>query len=163
MNLNRNWGGTLKLNYKFSEDMKYVGAKYYRISISEADTNGDPTGTRHYLSNGLAWEKSVIVGGSIDIESEVLGPVTLGGNANLYKIPYDADADWNAGQYHGFLNTKDSRWDDPTKRHLVTVEVFDDAGTRLRPTGTTPTGLPGAETEAAFQISSSLSGFGTDC
>lgn len=149
-NLNRNWGGTLKLNYKISEDMKDIGARYYRISVTEADSNGNPTGTRHYLNSGLAWEKAVIVGTDIEIQSEVLGPDTVGGNNYLYKIPYDADEEWSAGQYHGFLNTTDSRWIDPTKRHLVTIEIFDANGTRLRPNGTPATGEPGNEVEAAF-------------
>ena len=149
-NLDRNWGGTLSLNYKFSEDLKGVGARYYRISITEAAGNGSPTGTRHYLSDGLAWKKSVVVGTDVEIQSENLGPFTEGGNEYLFKIPYDADADWQAGQYHGFLNTNDLRWQEPTKRHLVTVEVFDAAGTRLRPTGTPATGLPGSETQADF-------------
>jgi hypothetical protein len=152
-NLNRNWGGTLKLNYKFSEDMKSVGAVYYRIGIAEADNNGNPTGSPDYLSAGLAWDKTVVIGTDVLVQSVVLGPDPdgiQGGNANLYKIPYDADADWNAGQYHGYLNTNDSRWNDPTKRHLLTVEVFDAAGTRLRPTGTAATGQPGGETEADF-------------
>jgi hypothetical protein len=155
-NLNRNWGGTLKLNYKFSEDMKAIGAEYYRIGIAEADVNGNPVaGTSEFLPAGpvsaaLAWEYSVVVGTDIEIQSENLGPFTVGGNELLYKIPYDADHDWNAGQYHGYLNTNDSRWNDPTKRHLVTVEVFDNAGARLRPNGTAATGLPGGEAEADF-------------
>ncbi|MEO6590285.1 MAG: hypothetical protein ABIP06_13385 [Pyrinomonadaceae bacterium] len=149
-NLNRNWGGTLKLNYKFSEDMKAVGARYYRISITEADNNGNPTGAREYLSDGLAWKKFVIVGTDIETQSENLGPDTVGGNANLFKIPYNADGAWLAGQYHGFLNTNDVRWNNLNKRHLVTVEVFDSAGARLRPTGTPATGLPGSETTANF-------------
>ncbi|HEV2828805.1 MAG TPA: hypothetical protein VGW76_14500 [Pyrinomonadaceae bacterium] len=147
-NLNRNWGGTLKLNYKFSEDMRNapVGAKYYRISITEADSSGHPTGARNYLSDGLAWEKSIVTSTGVAIVPVNLGPFPVGEESNLFLIPYDADADWNAGQYHGFLNTNDSRWNDPTKRHLVTLEVFDAAGHRLHPTGTAPTGLLGTAT-----------------
>src|SRR5262245_28071912 len=33
----RNWGGTLKLNYMFSEDLRLLDAKYYRVSITAAD------------------------------------------------------------------------------------------------------------------------------
>jgi hypothetical protein len=152
-NLNRNWGGTLKLNYKFSEDMRTapVNARYYRISITEADATGAPVGAPNYLSAGLSWEKSEPDGmGGVNIVPVVLGPFSAGGQDNLFLIPYDADADWNAGQYHGYLNTTDPRWSDPTKRHLVTLEVFDAAGTRLRPTGTPASGAPGAETTAPF-------------
>src|SRR5262249_34904299 len=88
-NLNRNWGGTLKLNYKFSEDMKSVGAKYYRISITESDSSGHPTGTRNNLSDGLSWKKSVPNGtGGVDIVSVALGPFPVGGQENLFLIPY---------------------------------------------------------------------------
>ncbi len=152
-NLNRNWGGTLKLNYKFSEDMKNapVGAIYYRISITEADGTGAPVGIPHYLSAGLSWEKSVPDGmGGTDIVPVVLGPFSVGGQDNLYKIPYDSDGDWNAGQYHGLLDTTDARWSDPTKRHLVTVEVFNAAGARLRPTAAPASGASGSEIAAPF-------------
>ena len=152
-NLNRNWGGTLKLNYKFSEDMRTapVGAVYYRIGIREADSNGAPVGAPNYLFDGLSWEKSVPDGmGGVNIVPVVLGPFPAGGQDNLFKIPYDADGDWNANQYHGFLDTTDARWSDPTKRHLVTLEVFDAAGTRLRPNGTPASGASGAETAAPF-------------
>ena len=157
LNLNRNWGGTLNLNYKFSADMKTIGAFYYRISLTEADVNGAPVGTRFYLSDGLSWEKIVPVGSGFDIVPETLGPFSAGGNDNLFKIPYNADAEWAAGQFHGKLNTNDIRWSDsaavapnPTKRHLVTMEVFDSAGKRLRPTGVPASGQAGVEGNAAF-------------
>lgn len=159
-NLNRNWGGTLKLNYMFSEDMRNapVGAKYYRISITEADSSGNPTGTRFFprLATGLSWDKSVPTGVGVDIVSVKLGPFgTADGltEDDLYLIPYDADVspgNWNAGQYHCYLDTLDPRWSDPTKRHLVTVEVFDATGKRLRPSAAPATGLPGSEGPAPF-------------
>jgi hypothetical protein len=153
-NLNRNWGGTLKLNYKFSEDMRAapVGAVYYRIGIAAAaDATGEPVATPDYLSAGLSWDKSEPDGmGGVNIVAVNLGPFTVGGQSALFKIPYDADGDWNAGQYHGFLDTTDARWSDPTKRHLVTVEVFDAGGVRLRPNGTPATGAGGAETAKPF-------------
>lgn len=159
--LNRNWGGTLKLNYKFSEDMRLLDAKYYRISVVESDASGNPVGPapagdRYYLSDGLSWEKSVSDGmGGADIVPVSLGPFTVGGEDNLFLIPYDNGpapngGDWNAGQYHGYLNTNDARWNDPTKRHLLTVEVFDSTGRRMRPNGTPATGLPGTEVTAPF-------------
>jgi hypothetical protein len=48
------------------------------------------------------------------------------------------------------VNTDDPRWNDPLVRHLVTVEVFDQDGRRLRPNGTPATGQPGPEATAAF-------------
>lgn len=148
--LNRNWGGTLALNYMFSEDMLSVGARYYRISVTEADDFGNPVGARNYLTDGVSWDKAVATPTGIDVVSISLGPNTVGTENNLFLIPYDTEADWDDGQYHGMLNTNDSDWSDPTKRHLVTVEVFDASGQRLRPTGTPATGLPGTETTAAF-------------
>lgn len=158
-NLNRNWGGTLKINYLFSEDMRPapVGAKYYRIGIAAAAVGtGDPIAAPDYLSAGLSWDKIVNdpILGNITVPV-TLGPFTVGTQNNLFLIPYDRNDDgttneWTAGQYHGFLDTTDSRWSDPTKRHLVTVEVFDAAGTRLRPTGTTASGAPGAEVAKPF-------------
>ena len=133
----RNWGGTLYLRYHFSEDMKGIGAKYYRISTSASDSNGNPTGARTPLSDGLSWNKYV----GFDVQTQALGPFSAGGENNLFEIPYDADQDWHSGQYHGYLATTDFA----DGRHLLTLEVFDAAGNRLRPTGA---GGPG--TDAAF-------------
>lgn len=142
----RNWGGTLKLSYMFSEDLKSIGAKYYRLSITRATAAGAPTGSREYYDQGLSWKKAV----SGDIVPVTLGPTTVGGENALYEIPYDADANWEAGQYHAHLDTNDPRWSDPLVRHLVTVEVFDATGRRLRPNGTPATGQTGTEVTAAF-------------
>jgi hypothetical protein len=155
--LNRNWGGTLKLSFLFSEGMQDIGAKFYRVSIIEANATGDPTGTRSYYDTGLSWNKSVPDGsGGVDIVPVGLGPNSAGSGANaqnfLYEIPYDTNptTEWNAGQYHAHIDTNDMRWDDPDVRHLVMLEVFDQNGQRLRPTGTPATGLGGAETTASF-------------
>lgn len=150
--LNRNWGGTLKLNYKFSEDLRALGAKYYRLSVSAADASGNPVGTRHYLSAGLSWEKTVATTTGFEVVPVVLGPFPAGGQEALYLIPYDADAEWNANQYHALLDTTDARWSDPTVRHLVTLEIFDAAGKRLRPQGTAAIDMPPAEGTAAFSF-----------
>ena len=138
------WGGSLLLRYAFSEPMKGIGARYYRISVCAADNNGNPTGTRTYLSDSVAWKKYVIVGTDVNVESVALGPVPpLGGQSNLFLIPYDADADWMSGQYHAVLGTTNFA----NGRFLLTVEVFDAAGTQLRPNGTLDSG---GTTEAAF-------------
>lgn len=144
----RNWGGVLKLYFKFSEGLRDVGAKYYRLSVTAADASGNPIGPRTYIGEGLSWEKSV--GGGVTVPVS-LGPVPpVGGQNNLYLIPYDHDADWDADQYHAYLNTNRVEWSDPEVRHLLTLEVFDDTGRRLRPNGTPATGQPGLEIEAPF-------------
>lgn len=139
----RNWGGLLKLYFKFSEGLKDVGARYYRLSITAADGSGDPTGSRDYYGTGLSWEKSVGAGVTVPVS---LGPNTVNTENNLYAIPYDSDADWDADQYHAYLNT--NAWTEG--RHLLTLEIFDQDGKRLRPPGTPPTGQPGVEIEAPF-------------
>jgi hypothetical protein len=150
----RNWGGTLKIYLKFSEGLKDVGARYYRLSVTATDASGNPIGPRQYLGDGLSWEKSVGAGVTVPVS---LGPVPpVGGENHLYTIPYDSDADWDADQYHAYLETNDSRWSgavgatDPDVRHLLTCEVFDAAGRRMRPNGTPATGQPGVEIEAPF-------------
>ncbi|HHJ15213.1 MAG TPA: hypothetical protein ENJ80_00785 [Gammaproteobacteria bacterium] len=163
----RNWGGTLKLAIMFSESMRTIGAKYYRVSVTEADDDGNPVGVSEYVTRGLSWKKAVAVSGGVDVVPVTLGPYSTTApdepQANLYEIPFDGDlgtnADWEADQYHVYLNTNSSskQWSDPgavagqpAKRHLVTIEIFDATGKRLRPNGTPSTGLPGAEIEAAF-------------
>jgi hypothetical protein len=141
--LDVNWGGSLQLRYHFSEPMKGIGATYYRISFVASDTSGNPTGPRHYLTDPLSWKKYVIVYPDILVDSQVLGPVTVGGESNLFTIPYDADADWQSGQYHGVLGSTGF----PEGRYLLTVELFDGAGQKLKPNGA-PAGDPG--TAAAF-------------
>ena len=171
----RNWGGTLNMSLMFSESLRDVGAKYYRVSVTESDANGDPVGTPEYYTRGLSWTKAVSTGGgNVDIVPVALGPdtvVTPGPAAdqdNCYLIPFDGDlptaANWEADQHHVELVTTDAgkAWseipmvggqpvnDQPTKRRLVTIEIFNANGERLRPNGTPPTGLPGPEVEAAF-------------
>lgn len=138
--LDRNWGGTLALNIMFSEDLKdaAVGARYYRVSVAAATSAGAPTGTRYYLGGGLSWTKAVSTPLGTEIVPEVLGPFSVGGHDSLYKIPYDTEANWGAGQCHAYLDTTHPDWNDPATRHLITIEIFDAAGQRLRPNGTSP-------------------------
>ncbi len=143
-----NWGGTLLLRYHFSEPMKTVGAKYYRVSVSAVDSNGNPTGPRSYLSNSVTWKKYVLVGLNINVDSEVLGPVAVGGEASLFNIPYDADALWQSGQYHGALNTAGPEF--TNGRYLLTLEVFDAAGQKLKPANAPP-GDPGTAVAFTFR------------
>lgn len=141
---NSNWGGTLALRYKFSDGMKALGAKFYRVSVSAANASGNPTGPRTYLEHGLSWLYYEISGGSINIFSASLGPTVVGGRTNLYAIPYETDRDWQSGQYHGFLDT--TQFADG--RFLVTLELFDAAGVRVRPNGTTA--IEAADRDEAF-------------
>lgn len=151
VNGNRNWGRTLPINLMIGEGMKTVGARYYRLSVTVANGSGGPVGTRHHADAPVSWKKAVPDGGGgVNVVPVALGPQTVGGQDALYTIPFDSDGDWDDGQFHALLDTQDSRWSNPDMRHLVTVEVFDDSGRRLRPQGTPATGLGGNEGTAAF-------------
>jgi hypothetical protein len=152
VNGDRNWGGTLRLNLMIGEGMRSVGARYYRVSVATADVTGAPVdGSREAVDAPVSWFRSEADGsGGVDVVPVVLGPFTVGGQNALYRIPFDSDGDWDDGQFHALLDTTDPRWNDPSVRHLVTVEIFDEDGRRLRPTGTPSSGLGGAEGTASF-------------
>lgn len=149
---NCNLGGTLNLLYRFSEPLRGVGAKYYRLTVQPADASGSPTGTPQRIGPpNSQWRKFRFSGGSIKVVAVPLaaGPVASG-ETDLWTIPYDADLksdptvseEWLANQYHGQIDT--TQFSDG--KYLLTVEVFNAAGQRLRPTG-----AGGAGTDAPFQ------------
>jgi hypothetical protein len=163
----RNLGGRLELTYSFPAALRDIGAMYYRVSISKADANGNPIGDRMYYgqginsgNDGLTWHKRV----GLDSVPVVLGPnPPVGAENYLYKIPYeDADEPWiGTVRYHALLDTRslllnvpddsDAEFGTDATNHLVTLEVFDALGHRLRPLGTPPSGLPGVEDAKAFK------------
>jgi len=153
----RNLGGNLELKFIFSLGMRHasVGAHYYRLSVCLADASGHPVGSRYYYHDGLAWEKVV----GLNVVPESLGPTSAGGEANLYRIPY-TDEPWvGSVRYHALLSTLTAALnlppatdiDSPAVNHLVTLEVFDAAGQRLRPLGSPASGQPGAEVAKPFR------------
>ena len=154
---NANWGGTLSLRFWFTEPCRDAGVRYYRVGILPADANGAPVSgaTPTYLAppNGGKWQKLVFGPGGLDVVSQPLGatPADVGGKTDLYKIPYDGDLnhateEWRDNQYHAELPTNahaDGRW-------LLTLEVFDAAGNKLRPQGTPAVASEPASTESRF-------------
>jgi len=143
----RNWGGTLKLRYHFSAPMKALGAKYYRVSVTAANASGNPIGTRKYLPVSQ-WRYYEVIGSDIYVRKQALGPHSAGTQHKLYEIPYDDDHDWQNGQYHALLNTRDYS----NGRFLLTVEVFDAAGNLLRPNGTAaPAGVASSDESFTFR------------
>lgn len=125
--LDQNLGGTLRLRYDF-DAARDVGVAYYRISVTRADDNGNPVGGTRQLHGPLSWRYAPTLdepAGSVG-----LGPHTVGGHSNLYRVP-DDDHDW-IDRHHGILDTTEL----PNGRHLLTLEVFDRDGKRLRPRGT---------------------------
>ena len=161
----RNWGGVLKLALTIAEGMKDIGARYYRISVTEADANGNAVGTPTPINTGLSWNKAI----PGEIVPVSLGPNSVGGQTSLYTIPFDVDPDtnafndWEPGQYHALINTVNFNpvgMGNLVPRHLVTVEIFDGDGNRLRPQGTAATGFGGTENEAAFTFERRISEVG---
>ena len=127
---NRNWGGTLHLRYLFTEPLRAIGARFYRVRVSRANAAGNPTGTAHYLETPISWIYHESAGGfppDIQVKSKQLN---LEGDPSFYAIPYLADATWKSGQYHAVLDT--TGFDDG--RHLVTLELYDQNQNRIIPT-----------------------------
>jgi hypothetical protein len=165
----RNLGGHLELTFNFSEAMGEgaVNARYFRVSICRADATGAPTGPRHYFGDGLTWQKF----SAGDIVPETLGPVPpVAGENFLYRIPYNAVAGPNAllspgeswtgsVRHHAVINTLKVELNvpdatdiaSPASNHLITLEVFNAAGERLRPLGVPPSGAPGTEVARPFK------------
>jgi hypothetical protein len=166
----RNLGGAVELAFTFSLGMRAasVGARYYRVSISRADASGNPTGERYFYKQGLAWDK---VAGS-DIVPESIGPVdptSVGGEPNLYRIPYSDESWVGSVRYHALINTLQDELNVPSSlpvehpdyvanvamsaaNHLITLEIFNAAGERLRPLGTAPSGQSGTELSKPFKF-----------
>ena len=149
----RNLGGAFELTFIFSLGMRApsVDAKYYRLSICKANALGEPTGPRTYYTTPLAWQR---IAGA-DIVPDLLGPATVGSEQNLYRIPY-SDEPWvGTVRYHALIDTvalggpRDT--DDPAVNHLITLEVFNTAGERLRPLGTPASGQTGTELTKPFK------------
>ena len=139
------------------------------MSICKADASGNPTGPRYYygqginpVGDGLTWQKAVVTVSGVDIVPENLGPVPpVGGENYLYRIPFDSDEDWTGSvRHHAVINTLYSALNVPDEtdiatsasNHLVTLEVFNAAGERLRPLGTPASGQPGTEVVMPFKF-----------
>lgn len=130
--LNRNFGGDVALQYEFTESMRGAGAIYYRIQVAAANASGDPVGSWTPLASPTwaTWQLNTATPGTVG-----LGPHNVGTETNLSKIPYNsgdplgANEEWQDGQYHGIIPTNAFA----TGRYLVMLEVFNAAGTRLKP------------------------------
>jgi hypothetical protein len=145
-NIGQPWGKTLHFRLKFSEGLKALGAKYYRVSVVKANSSGDPESgaVPQPLTSPVAWRRWINVGGQIKTEAVTLGPVVASnGTSALYLIPYEADAPlgWLWFQYHQTWNTTVH----DNAKHLVVVEIFDASGNRLKPNG-----APGADMAKPF-------------
>ncbi|MFL5779574.1 MAG: hypothetical protein ACJ761_11625 [Chloroflexota bacterium] len=138
--VNRPLGGGLGLRYDFL-GMQGI-ATFYRVDMAPANASGDPAGPwvpvavpqwSHWHWDGTQYVRS----------SKTLGPDANG----LFRIPYDGIAPLNSGeqwddaQFHAVLDSGAF----PNGRYLVRIEVFNAAGTRIKPAGAS-----GAGTAAGF-------------
>jgi hypothetical protein len=135
------WGKTLSFRLKFTEGLKALGAKYYRVSVAKANATGDAIGTPQQLTGAIAWSRWKWVGAQLQTEAVSLGPNVVGANSDLYLIPYESDAPdggWLWFQFHHAWNTTLH----DNGKQLVIVEVFDAAGNRIKPAAAPGAGSP---------------------
>jgi hypothetical protein len=129
--------GTLDLLLYIDPNMKTTGAEYYRFSLVPADANGNPAGAPQVLDDQLAWLKFAPGVWPPKPEAEVLGPKVVGATGGLYSIPYvDATHKWLGGQSHYHLDT--TQFGDG--RYLLILDLFDAAGNKIKPNGSTGDG-----------------------
>jgi hypothetical protein len=134
----RPWATTLSARYHFSDGLNAVGAVYYRTrTVSVAGGSTPQT-----VVAPVSWLRYHTTGTGIDVVSETLGPLTVGGVSGLYKIPYhQAVDDWLGGQFHAYITTATIAGDGTITKllqdgqHLFVVDIFDGAGKRLIPAG----------------------------
>jgi hypothetical protein len=131
--LNCNWGGTLPLRYLFTETLKDIGAKYFRVSVSPVNSQGTATGAPTYIDHTSVWKYYENLGGyppNIKIKARTLNLET---DPTFYEIPYNSDQNWLSGRYHTAVNTNDFA----DGRHLVTLELYDQNQNRIVPNNAT--------------------------
>jgi hypothetical protein len=102
----------LLLRFQLGARVKKTGAVYYRVVGRTA------------CNDRVYWFYYETREPDVYVKAQLLGPVTVGGQSNLFAIPYDADRHWRGGQYHAAL---------PVARRPVTValELLDGAGHHL--------------------------------
>ena len=139
--------GLLMLRYRFEPALRACGAHYYRVRVSDAD--GQKRDSTTLLAP--AWTRHR-PGGHPEIIG--LGPQTAGAQTGLLRIPYEDEHDWQAGQPHALLDSREFA----DGRHRITLELFDAQGRRLMPRDTGhPGGHPGDRT-ATFEFVTATDG-----
>jgi hypothetical protein len=48
--------------------MRAIGAKYYRVSVTETNSSGNPAGSPEYIIRGLSWNKAVSTSDGNDLD-----------------------------------------------------------------------------------------------
>lgn len=124
---NRNWGGTLPLYFFFSESLAGVATRY-RVSVAPANPDGTAAAAPVPLADPVTWLRYEIPApATITTVAVPLGPDANG----TFQIPYFALGPWVGGRYHAYLDTTGFT----QGRYLVILELFDNAGNLVTPTG----------------------------
>lgn len=138
--------GLLPLRYRFEPALRACGARYYRVRVSsaggqpgESATLLAPAWTRHRPGggpkHGAAYGHPEVIG---------LGPQSVGEQTGLLRIPYEDEHEWQAGQAHALLDSREFA----DGRYRLTLELFDAQGRRLTPRDTGQAG----DVAAAFDF-----------
>jgi hypothetical protein len=146
--VNRPLGAALGLRYFFSHGMKSLGARFFRVQATPANGAGDPAGpwSTVPVPTWSAWKWT----GAGWIRSYH----SLADTNGLFVIPYhDVDLlapleEWDPDQYHAVLDTRLQ----PNGKYLVKIEVFDNAGNQIKPTGAAGPGTQKAFTFGRWKI-----------
>ncbi len=148
------WGGALGLRLWFSPELEST-VHYYRLKVVAVNDAGMPTGTPTVLNGSVTWDKFVDVPGDVVRAPETLGPATVGGENDLFKVPYWSSPNhrYLSGQYHQVWNT--ALFTDG--QYMLLIEVFDVNGARIKPNGAT-----GPGTAKPFQFRRWTSAAATD-
>jgi hypothetical protein len=128
------WGGGLGLRLWFSPELEPIVA-HYRLKAVAVNDAGSPVGTPVVLNSSVTWDKLVDIPGDVIRAPETLGPVSVGVENDLFKVPYWSSPDhrYLSGQFHQVWNTAQALF--PDGKYMLLVEVFDAAGNRVKPNG----------------------------
>ncbi|MCK5028149.1 MAG: hypothetical protein KAR57_00850 [Bacteroidales bacterium] len=150
------WGGALRLRLWFSPELKDI-VHYYRLKVFAVNEAGSPVGLPVLLNNTVTWDKLKDIPGDLIRVPETLGPVSVGAQNNLFKVPYWSSPNhrYMSGQCHQIWDTTHPQFTDG--KYMLVIEVFNSAGNRIMPNGAT-----GSETEQNFQFRRWVSAVDTD-
>jgi hypothetical protein len=134
------WGGGLGLRLWFSPELEPI-VKYYRLKVFAVNDTGSPVGPPTVLDSTVTWDKLVDISGDVVRAPETLGPVSVGAENDLFKVPYWSSPDhrYLSGQFHQVWNTTQALF--PDGKYMLVVEVFDATGNRVKPNGAAGPGM----------------------
>jgi hypothetical protein len=137
------WASSLGLRLWVSPSLEGTVA-YYRMSVMQVGASGTPLGPPSPLASGVQWSRFVFNGTAWVTVSESLGPVPVGAESDLFRVPYWSNGNyWLSGQAHQNWNTSLSA----NAKYMLIIELFDSTGQRIKPNG-----AAGPGTGKAFQF-----------